>query len=316
VRLLSQILLTPIFKLTINVRRAVLAIREGGSSKVRELRMFRSYNHDNSSNLVVSPGPAAIEPIWQIARAVSAAPTYFSPIEVDGDMYYDAGLGFNNPTMAALQEVVAFGRMKRRLPKNVKEQHNVKLPDTAPYPGQEKGVSTGMETAKGKSVETVKNEAPHSQMEGKPRISPDQEVALVISIGTGMRRPASGLARSWWFDRLKAVFSIALESVTDAEQTNLNGRFFCETHEIPYFRFNVDTGLEHIALDDDRSRLFGLGFLFPCVRKKTKRTLSKIEVATHEYLSQEDVRKELWAAAEALVKYRRLRIPPEITPFA
>jgi predicted acylesterase/phospholipase RssA len=42
--------------------------------------------------------------IWQAARATSAAPTYFLPIEIDDVLYGDGGLGWNNPTKEALAE--------------------------------------------------------------------------------------------------------------------------------------------------------------------------------------------------------------------
>lgn len=43
--------------------------------------------------------------ICQAARATSAAPTYFSPLEIESQLFQDAGAsGFNNPTLEALQE--------------------------------------------------------------------------------------------------------------------------------------------------------------------------------------------------------------------
>lgn len=42
--------------------------------------------------------------IWQVARATSAAPTYFLPIEIDDVLYGDGGTGWNNPTKEAIAE--------------------------------------------------------------------------------------------------------------------------------------------------------------------------------------------------------------------
>jgi patatin-like phospholipase/acyl hydrolase len=42
--------------------------------------------------------------IWQAARATSAAPTYFLPIEIDNVRYGDGGLMSNNPTKEAIAE--------------------------------------------------------------------------------------------------------------------------------------------------------------------------------------------------------------------
>src|SRR5213079_2141007 len=47
-------------------------------------------------------------PIWQAARATSAAPTYFKPIFIQkpapGGWYVDGGLKRNNPSVTALNE--------------------------------------------------------------------------------------------------------------------------------------------------------------------------------------------------------------------
>jgi predicted acylesterase/phospholipase RssA len=42
--------------------------------------------------------------IWEVARATMAAPMLFLPIEIDGILYGDASLGFNNPTKEAIEE--------------------------------------------------------------------------------------------------------------------------------------------------------------------------------------------------------------------
>jgi predicted acylesterase/phospholipase RssA len=47
------------------------------------------------------PFPACI---WQVARATSAAPTYFLPMEIDDVLYGDGGTGWNNPTKEAIEE--------------------------------------------------------------------------------------------------------------------------------------------------------------------------------------------------------------------
>jgi hypothetical protein len=42
--------------------------------------------------------------IWEAARATSAAPTFFSPVQVAGIKYGDGGTGWNNPTREAIYE--------------------------------------------------------------------------------------------------------------------------------------------------------------------------------------------------------------------
>jgi len=41
----------------------------------------------------------------QAARATSAAPGFFEPVIVDGITFYDGGLGANNPSMEAWEEI-------------------------------------------------------------------------------------------------------------------------------------------------------------------------------------------------------------------
>jgi len=42
--------------------------------------------------------------IWEVARATSAAPTFFSPIYIDDVRYGDGGTGWNNPIREAIAE--------------------------------------------------------------------------------------------------------------------------------------------------------------------------------------------------------------------
>jgi hypothetical protein len=42
--------------------------------------------------------------IWQVARATSASPTYFLPIDINGVRFGDSRIGWDNPTMEAINE--------------------------------------------------------------------------------------------------------------------------------------------------------------------------------------------------------------------
>ena len=73
--------------------------------------LFRSYKnlHRNEDpkkrKLDRNPALAHDIPIWQVARATSAAPTYFKPAVIDGLEYLDGGFGANNPCTEIYQEV-------------------------------------------------------------------------------------------------------------------------------------------------------------------------------------------------------------------
>jgi hypothetical protein len=79
--------------------------------------LFRTYDHhrrrvlpfhdtiDNIPNPMEQTGPADSSLIWEVARATSAAPTYFNTIKIGEDEYGDAGFGENNPSTKLFWEV-------------------------------------------------------------------------------------------------------------------------------------------------------------------------------------------------------------------
>jgi predicted patatin/cPLA2 family phospholipase len=58
--------------------------------------LFTSYEVDGTEILCT---------ILEVARATSAAPTYFPEKGIDGNMYVDEGIGYNNPSEEAIREV-------------------------------------------------------------------------------------------------------------------------------------------------------------------------------------------------------------------
>ncbi|PSN69016.1 FabD/lysophospholipase-like protein, partial [Corynespora cassiicola Philippines] len=52
-----------------------------------------------------NPGPADNIPIWQVAQATTAAPTYFDQITISNKTFGDGGLGTNNPVEEIFWEV-------------------------------------------------------------------------------------------------------------------------------------------------------------------------------------------------------------------
>jgi predicted acylesterase/phospholipase RssA len=58
--------------------------------------LMRSYGTRDAD-----PFPAYV---WEVARATMAAPPCFLPVNIDGILYGDASLGFNNPTKEAIEE--------------------------------------------------------------------------------------------------------------------------------------------------------------------------------------------------------------------
>ena len=73
--------------------------------------LFRTYKHlrkgANPTERLLdrNPGLAHDVPIYQVARATSAAPTYFKPAKIGELEYLDGGFGANNPCMEIYDEV-------------------------------------------------------------------------------------------------------------------------------------------------------------------------------------------------------------------
>ena len=83
---------------------AVVANKVGGDQPTY---IFRSYPHDPAEEGIKNPGPADPHEIWKVARATSAAPTFFDPITIDNVDYSDGGVGSNNPVDLLVDEVIS-----------------------------------------------------------------------------------------------------------------------------------------------------------------------------------------------------------------
>ncbi|KAL2693380.1 acyl transferase/acyl hydrolase/lysophospholipase [Phyllosticta citricarpa] len=112
--------------------------------------LFRTFDHlppapfvsPARNNQHLNPGHAHRMPIWQVARATSAAPTYFEPLKAEGFMFKDGGLGTNNPASVALQEVTQLHEQKPLLllsigtgRATVNDDDDDNTSDTATVPG-------------------------------------------------------------------------------------------------------------------------------------------------------------------------------------
>src|ERR1700761_3095290 len=70
--------------------------------------LIRSYDHWGTVPEQMTernPGIAHSISIWEAARATTAAPSYFDPIEISNRKFGDGGFGTNNPVMEMFWEV-------------------------------------------------------------------------------------------------------------------------------------------------------------------------------------------------------------------
>jgi hypothetical protein len=94
------------------VARMIFSVNKDAKDD-RFVYIFRSYRHVSAadgSRIELNPGPAHNIPTWEVARATSAAPTYFKEIKIKTrngtTTHIDGGFGSaNNPAMHAWREV-------------------------------------------------------------------------------------------------------------------------------------------------------------------------------------------------------------------
>jgi hypothetical protein len=71
-----------------------------------QVYLIRSYDHWGTNDPTeLNPGMAHNIPIWEAARATTAAPTYFDTVQIGNWRFGDGGLGANNPTREMFFEV-------------------------------------------------------------------------------------------------------------------------------------------------------------------------------------------------------------------
>ena len=89
----------------------VLAFRRDEGSRKRQGTpyLFRTYNkfrfHSTGQRINQNSGLAHQIPIWQVARATTASPTYFKPVTIDDSQYVSGSFGVNNACGEICDEV-------------------------------------------------------------------------------------------------------------------------------------------------------------------------------------------------------------------
>lgn len=96
----------------LTISRMVVALSKSRKEGVETHYLWRSFAHPPYYQNTkagkyppLNPGEACREPIWHAARATSAAPRYFEAFERGDTVFFDGGMGANNPSQIALKEV-------------------------------------------------------------------------------------------------------------------------------------------------------------------------------------------------------------------
>lgn len=277
----------------------MLSYRKQESTGVETPYVFRSYDNSYRNENVKkrlldrNPGLADSNEIWKVARATSAAPTYFKPMKIGNDEYLDGGFGANNPCAEIYDEV-------RRM----------------------------------------NNSAEHC-------------VGIIVSVGTG--KPLYGRFQGTGLKRYIGFLNFATKWACESEEAHI----YMERLNLPYYaRFNVETALGSIKLDEWRYRGtlrietgkainklrfrwrghdrrtsnkkekptdtpssapplttpsssspldFYCGKKIPKFFRPKNQTLEKIRKCTEEYLSQQQTKDLIRCYARLLVETRRAR---------
>ena len=96
------------FKSDRNRCRTILcSIKSSENNNFQTPFLFRSYDRKMSYSTPFerNPGDPNTFAIWEVARATSAAPSYFKSIRLSQARYYDAAVNLNNPSWEVLNEV-------------------------------------------------------------------------------------------------------------------------------------------------------------------------------------------------------------------
>lgn len=88
-------------------RTIVCSIKSSENNNFQTPFLFRSYDRKMSYSTPFerNPGDLNAFAIWEVARATSAAPSYFKSIRLFQARYYDAAVNLNNPSWEVLNEV-------------------------------------------------------------------------------------------------------------------------------------------------------------------------------------------------------------------
>jgi predicted acylesterase/phospholipase RssA len=264
------------------------------------LKLFKSYGFDKDQT-----------PIWQAARATSAAPAFFPPARVNipppAGWYVDGGVRANNPSWEAVVEAKDHWKTKKCFIVSI----GTGLQKPVDFVGKRRTQGTS-------KTAIATNESEHPESEPTQTAEPNDELhcpdsephskSLLGGLKQGFRKVSSKFGgtiksastnlqpvmdKAAQLTRIPGGIKVATHIVnalvnlsTSSESTHLRvyreANSQDESAQFPYFRFNVLRGIDEIGLEE----------------WKMAEAMADL---TRSYLESPDIKKELEKCAEGLL---------------
>ena len=235
---------------------AVFVVATRGQIANGPVKLFRSYGHDRDET-----------PMWQVARATTAAPVFFPPALVDSEWFVDGGVNANNPTL----EAVAEGKNHWK---------TTKCFIVSVGTGKPKHVDLTQKKPRSKVAKSAKASAhprlTHYSLPNTATLEPNPKTLSKSSFGAGLQKVGTQIARTFQTATAKfqsvtdiaaqlarvpggievglhimnGVVALSTNSESTHRQVYREAHSQDESAQFPYFRFNVDEGMEDIGLEE------------------------------------------------------------------
>ena len=288
----------------------------------RTYKNLRSTQDPQRKSNYRNPGPAHDIPIWQVARATSAAPRYFKEVKIEDRKYVDGGFGTNNPSHEIYLEVLRMNNLNEECVKGLVSVGTGKSKRSRLT--SDKGLRKFWHYGNFAIKAVTESEEVHIRMVGLLEGTQDQRDKFEynrLNVETGLDgmkldewrargRLRIGLGKRLrhmraWQDQSRgqpAVNHIALkgingESATQPGQGPSNGAVNHPVVSTP--NGNTASGSGTQAREAPKPR----GWFDP-----RNKTLENIAEHTRVYLEDENVMKSIRASAESMVNSRRARV--------
>ena len=225
--------------------------------------------------------------MWQVARATTAAPVFFPPALVDSEWFVDGGVNANNPTSEAVAEgklhwkttkcfIVSVGTGKPKrvdlTPKKPRSDAvnysspNIEIQEPDPKTLSKSRFKAGLRKLGTRIGSTVQ--------------AATEKIQSVTDIAAQLARVPGGIEVGLHI--MNGVVALSTNSESTHRRVWGEAHSRDESTQFPYFRFNVDEGMEDIGLEEWKKVIDMTGM-------------------TRSYLDEPEVKEDLKNCARGLV---------------